>query len=286
MSDGLNCTQTDADGRCPADERPVADRHFVLLSVPAEYEIPGAPPACPSQSFRTRRPLRQKERDGRFRARTALGTPPERHTLHRCRATPQIKDFFRRRWLGGGLPLGGGDSRHDPARASTYRDAVLRHRTWATWSTTSMNGLSTAYLRQYRAGEHVDLQRHRQPRPRTRRPSLDRLAGHGATSRCTSGPTCYSANIGRRALRLRGRTSSTGARTPRKPYRHWGSSDETAHWLVAGPGATCPRTRSIMICAHAQMFNKKTTMVRRNKNFAAYQQGAARFQVRLFMGGT
>ena len=97
------------------------------------------------------------------------------------------------------------------------------------------------------------------------------------------GPTCYSANIGNMHYVfvddiLYGREDAS------KSYE-LGLSDEIAHWLRQDLSYV-PKDKTIMICAHAQMFNKKTTMVRRNKNFAAYQQGAARFQVRLFMGGT
>ena len=39
VSDGLNCTQTDAEGRYQMTSD-LRNRHFIMLSVPAEYEIP------------------------------------------------------------------------------------------------------------------------------------------------------------------------------------------------------------------------------------------------------
>ena len=39
VSDGLNCTQTDSDGRYTLTSD-LENRHFIMLSVPAEYEIP------------------------------------------------------------------------------------------------------------------------------------------------------------------------------------------------------------------------------------------------------
>ena len=45
VSDGLNCTQTDAEGRY-ALTSDLSQRRFVFISVPAEYEIP-ARHGCP-----------------------------------------------------------------------------------------------------------------------------------------------------------------------------------------------------------------------------------------------
>ena len=62
----------------------------------------------------------------------------------------------------------------------------------------------------------------------------------------------------------------------KESYRH-GLYDETVHWLTEDLKYV-PKDKIIMICAHAQMFNKKTTMVRRNKNFAAYSKALLDFK--------
>ena len=87
VSDGLNCTQTDADGRY-ALTSDLALRRFVFISVPAEYEIP-ARHGCP-QFFK---PIDrfQKEVKADFVLEPRM-TPAEHHTLL-MQGDPQIKNY-------------------------------------------------------------------------------------------------------------------------------------------------------------------------------------------------
>ncbi len=89
------------------------------------------------------------------------------------------------------------------------------------------------------------------------------------------GPTCYSANIGR-VHYIFIDDILYDRKDAKESYRH-GLYDETVHWLIEDLKYV-PKDKIIMICAHAQMFNKKTTMVRRNKNFAAYSKALLDFK--------
>lgn len=87
VSDGFNCTQTDADGRY-ALTSDLELRRFVFVSVPAEYEIP-ARHGCP-QFFR-RIDRFQKEVKADFVLEPRL-VPAVHHTLL-VQGDPQIKNY-------------------------------------------------------------------------------------------------------------------------------------------------------------------------------------------------
>ena len=89
------------------------------------------------------------------------------------------------------------------------------------------------------------------------------------------GPTCYSANIGDMHYVfvdniLYGRDDAT------KSYE-LGLSDEIAHWLRQDLSYV-PKDKTIMICAHSQMFKKHSSFSTRNKNYPVYRDELLKFK--------
>ena len=88
VSDGLNCTQTDSDGRYTLTSD-LENRHFIMLSVPAEYEIP-ARHSLPIPFKRIPRYVETFTADFVLEPRKESS---DHHTLI-VQGDPQIKDFF------------------------------------------------------------------------------------------------------------------------------------------------------------------------------------------------
>lgn len=89
------------------------------------------------------------------------------------------------------------------------------------------------------------------------------------------GPTCYSANIGNMHYVfvdniLYGREDAS------KSYE-LGLSDEIAHWLRQDLSYV-PKDKTIMICAHSQMFKKHSSFSTRNRNYAVYRDELLKFR--------
>ena len=89
------------------------------------------------------------------------------------------------------------------------------------------------------------------------------------------GPTCYSANIGNMHYVfvdniLYGREDAS------KSYE-LGLSDEIAHWLRQDLSYV-PKDKTIMICAHSQMFKKYSSFSTRNRNYAVYRDELLKFR--------
>lgn len=262
VSDGLNCTQTDAEGRY-ALTSDLSQRRFVFISVPAEYEIP-ARHGCPQ--FFKRIDRFQKEVTADFVLEPRL-TPAEHHTLL-VQGDPQIKNY-------------GGDGSAEAYRSVVIPDMIRMRSTIGTpCYGINLGDLVYNDMNVYNA--YID----NTERVNTTTFNVIGNHDHDQTTLLKDslgtmhyemhlGPTCYSANIGR-VHYIFIDDILYDRKDAKESYRH-GLYDETVHWLIEDLKYV-PKDKIIMICAHAQMFNKKTTMVRRNKNFAAYSKALLDFK--------
>ncbi len=263
VSDGLNCTQTDADGRYTMT-CDLKNRHFIMLSVPAEYEIP-ARHSLPTAFKRIPRYVETFTADFELTPRRESA---DHHTLI-VQGDPQIKDF------------------HIDNSAEAYRDVVIPDMIETRKTiTTPCYGIGLGdliynemnvypiYLQNTDRIENMVhfnvIGNHDHDQTTLLKDSLGTMHYE-----MHLGPTCYSTNIGRIHYIFIDDILYDRKNT-KESYRH-GIYDETAHWLEEDLKYV-PKDKIIMICAHAQMFNKQTVLVRRNKNFARYSKALTEFK--------
>lgn len=262
VSDGLNCTQTDSDGRYTLTSD-LENRHFIMLSVPAEYEIP-ARHSLPIPFKRIPRYVETFTADFVLEPRKESS---DHHTLI-VQGDPQIKDFF---W----------DNSAEAYRDVVIPDIIKTRKSIATpcygieLGDVIYNELTVypVYLHNTDRVNMVTFNvigNHDHDQTTLLKDSLGTMHYE-----MHLGPTCYSANIGR-VHYIFIDDILYDRKDAKESYRH-GLYDETVHWLIEDLKYV-PKDKIIMICAHAQMFNKKTTMVRRNKNFAAYSKALLDFK--------
>lgn len=262
VSDGFNCTQTDADGRY-ALTSDLELRRFVFVSVPAEYEIP-ARHGCP-QFFR-RIDRFQKEVKADFVLEPRL-VPAVHHTLL-VQGDPQIKNY-------------GVDGSAEAYRSVVIPD-MIRMRSTITTPCYGINLGDLVYNDMNVYNAYID----NTGRVNTTTFNVIGNHDHDQTTILSDslgtvyfemylGPTCYSANIGDMHYVfvdniLYGRDDAT------KSYE-LGLSDEIAHWLRQDLSYV-PKDKTIMICAHSQMFKKHSSFSTRNKNYPVYRDELLKFK--------
>lgn len=262
VSDGLNCTQTDADGRY-ALTSDLELRRFVFVSVPAEYEIP-ARHGCP-QFFR-RIDRFQEEVKADFVLEPRL-VPAVHHTLL-VQGDPQIKNY-------------GVDGSAEAYRSVVIPD-MIRMRSTITTPCYGINLGDLVYNDMNVYNAYID----NTEQVNTTTFNVIGNHDHDQTTILSDslgtvyfemylGPTCYSANIGDMHYVfvdniLYGRDDAT------KSYE-LGLSDEIAHWLQQDLSYV-PKDKTIMICAHSQMFKKHSSFSTRNKNYPVYRDELLKFR--------
>lgn len=262
VSDGLNCTQTDAEGRY-ALTSDLDQRHFVFISVPAEYEIPayrGRP------QFFKRIDRFQKEVKADF-----VLEPRKESAVHHTllmQGDPQIKNY-------------GVDGSAEAYRSVVIPD-MIRMRSSIETPCYGINLGDLVYndMNVYNAymdnTERVDVTtfnvigNHDHDQTTILSDSLGTVYFE-----MYLGPTCYSANIGNMHYVfvdniLYGRENAS------KSYE-LGLSDEIAQWLRQDLSYV-PKDKTIMICAHSQMFKKHSSFSTRNKNYAVYRDELLKFK--------
>ena len=262
VSDGLNCTQTDADGRY-ALTSDLELRRFVFVSVPAEYEIP-ARHGCPQ--FFKHIDRFQKEVKADFVLEPRM-TPAVHHTLL-VQGDPQIKNY-------------GVDGSAEAYRSVVIPD-MIRMRSTITTPCYGINLGDLVYNDMNVYNAYID----NTERVNTTTFNVIGNHDHDQTTILSDslgtvyfemylGPTCYSANIGDMHYVfvdniLYGRDDAT------KSYE-LGLSDEIAHWLKQDLSYV-PKDKTIMICAHSQMFKKHSSFSTRNRNYPVYRDELLKFR--------
>ena len=262
VSDGLNCTQTDAGGRY-ALTSDLTSRRFIFISVPSEYEIPsrhGQP------RFFKRIDRFQKEVKADFVLEPRI-IPATHHTLF-IQGDPQIRNY-------------GVDGSAEAYGSIVIPDIIRMRETVAT----PCYGINLGDL------VYNDMNAYPAYVDHTARTGVTTFSvignhDHDQTTILSDslgtvyfemylGPTCYSVNIGNIHYVfldniLYGRENAS------KTYK-LGLSDEIAHWLKEDLSYV-PDETTVMICAHSQLFKKRNSFSTRSKNYAAYEKELSRFK--------
>lgn len=262
VSDGLNCTQTDAGGRY-ALQSDLTLRKFVFISVPADYEIP-ARHGAPQFFHRIDRFQKEVKADFVLEPRKEAA----RHHTLLMQGDPQIKNF-------------GVDGSAEAYRDVVVPDMIRMRKTVET----PCYGINLGDL------VYNDMNVYNAYLDHTERVGLTTFNvignhDHDQTTILSDslgtvyfemylGPTCYSANIGNMHYVfvdniLYGRADAS------KSYE-LGLSDEIARWLQQDLGYV-PKDKTIMICAHSQMFKKHASFSTRNKNYPLYRDELLKFK--------
>lgn len=262
VSDGLNCTQTGADGSYSMTSD-LTLRHFVFISVPAAYEIP-AKRGCPDFYKRIDRFQTQVKADFVLSPRTESAT---RHTLL-VQGDPQIKNF--------------GVDGSAEAYSTVVIPDMMRMRNTIKTPCYGINLGDLVYndMNVYNAymdnTERVDattfnvIGNHDHDQTTILSDSLGTVYFE-----MYLGPTCYSANIGNMHYIfldniLYGREDAS------KSYA-LGLTDEIAQWLKQDLSYV-PKDKTIMICSHSQMFKKHRSFSTNNLNYQTYRDEVLKFK--------
>ena len=217
VSDGLNCTQTDSDGRYTLTSD-LENRHFIMLSVPAEYEIP-ARHSLPIPFKRIPRYVETFTADFVLEPRKESS---DHHTLI-VQGDPQIKDFF---W----------DNSAEAYRDVVIPDIIKTRKSIATpcygieLGDVIYNELTVypVYLHNTDRVNMVTFNvigNHDHDQTTLLKDSLGTMHYE-----MHLGPTCYSANIGR-VHYIFIDDILYDRKDAKESYRH-GLYDETVHWLI------------------------------------------------------
>lgn len=262
VSDGLNCTQTDADGQY-ALTSDLKLRHFVFISVPAGYEIP-ARHGSPDFFKRIDRFQTNVKADFVLSPRTVSAT---HHTLL-VQGDPQIKNY-------------GVDGSAEAYRSVVVPDMIEVRKTIQTpCYGINLGDLVYNDMNVYHA--YIDntervgaitfnvIGNHDHDQTTIQNDSLGTVYFE-----MHLGPTCYSANIGDVHYVfvdniLYGRSDAS------KGY-DLGLTDQIAEWLRQDLSFV-PKDKTIMICAHSQMFKKHSSFSTRNKNYPVYSEELLKFK--------
>lgn len=262
VSDGFNCTKTDADGRY-ALTSDLSLRRFIFISVPAEYEIP-ASHGLPE--FFKRIDRFQKEVKADFVLQPRL-VPATRHTLF-VQGDPQIKNY--------------GVDGSAEAYASVVIPDMIRMRKGVETPCYGINLGDLVYNDMNAFPTYLD---------NTERVDLTTFHvignhDHDQTTILNDslgtvyyemylGPTCYSVNIGE--VHYVFLDDILYDRKDASKLYTLGLSDDITHWLREDLSFV-PDDKTVMICAHAQMFKKRKSFSTRNRNYADYRELLSRFK--------
>ena len=243
VSDGFNCTQTDADGRY-ALTSDLELRRFVFVSVPAEYEIP-ARHGCP-QFFR-RIDRFQKEVKADFVLEPRL-VPAVHHTLL-VQGDPQIKNY-------------GVDG-----SAEAYRSVVIPDIRMRSTITTPCYGINLGDL-VYNDMNVYNAYIDNTGRVNTTTFNVIGNHDHDQTTILSDslgtvyfemylGPTCYSVELGElHFIFLDNIVMKNNTLDPNNVGAYSdGLSDEAYSWLC-NDLKYVDKDRTVMLCAHSSMFRK------------------------------
>lgn len=257
VTDGYNCTQTDADGRYSMASD-LSSRKFVYISVPADYEVP-ARHSLPAIFRRIPRYQTSFNADFVLQPRKE---PAVHHTLI-VQGDPQMRDFFV------------------DNSAEAYRDVVVPEIKGMcdTISTPcygidlgdliyNVMGVFPIYLRNTDRMGIVNFNvvgNHDHDQETIMKDSLGIMHYE-----MFLGPANYSVNIGNMHYVFVDNILFDYRKTP-QDHTAAGIDDVTLHWLREDLKYV-PKEKTIMICGHAQLFHRINHMAKNMVNFDEYSR--------------